>query len=99
MGDEAEHLESQSDYGAADDMRERDEQAYYDSLNKKQKRYFDNKRAQLGTTICCANCNRKILKKNYQAQFCSNKGRGNCKDTYWNNVSDERRDRAQIFAR
>ena len=83
MGEEADYLESQSDY---------------DGLTKKEARYYDNKRSEVGTTIRCANCGKRILKKSYQTQFCSNKGRGNCKDTYWNNVSDKRRDRSHRYS-
>lgn len=98
MGDEAQALEDMSDGGAADDMREIEQEQYFQGLNKKEARYFDNKRSQVGTTIRCANCGKRILKKSYQTQFCSNKGRRNCKDTYWNNVDDTRRDRAHRFA-
>ena len=98
MGEEADYLESQSDGGAADDMRERDQQAYYDGLTKKEARYCDNKRSEVGATIRCASCGKRILKKSYQTQFCSNKGRGNCKDTYWNNVSGKRREMAYIYS-
>lgn len=76
MGEEADYLESQSDGGAVDDMRERAQQAYYDSLNRKEARYRDNKRSQVGTTIRCANCGRRIVKKSCQTQFCSNKSKG-----------------------
>ena len=96
---EAAYLESQSDGGAEDDMRELDEQAYYKGVDNMQARYRDNKRSEVGTTIRCAGCKKRILKKSYQTQFCSNKGPNNCKDNYWNNTSDKRRYRAQYFAR
>ena len=80
------------------DIIELDEQAYYDDLNKKRSRYYDNKRSQVGTTIRCANCGRRILKRSRNTQFCSSKGKRNCKDTYWNNVSDKRRERAHRFS-
>ncbi|WP_186297663.1 hypothetical protein [Sedimenticola selenatireducens] len=98
MGEEADYLESQCDGGAERDMRELEQRAYYDGLNKKEARYRDNKRSEIGTTIRCANCGGRILKKSYQTQFCSNSGKGNCKDTYWNNVSDRRRDRSHRFS-
>jgi len=98
MGEEADYLESQSDGGAADAMREYDQQEYYKGLSKKEARYHDNKRSGVGTTIRCANCGKRILKKSHQTQFCRNKGKGNCKDTYWNNVSDTRRERSHRFS-
>ena len=93
MGEEAEWLDMQSDYGAGDHIRERDDQFYFDEIEDKKKQYKDNKQSQIGTPIRCANCSKRILKKSYQTQFCSNKGQGNCKDAYWNNVSAKRRAR------
>lgn len=97
MGEEADALEAQSDGGAADDLREIDKQKYYEGLSRKEARYHDNQLSAIGTTIRCANCNRRILKKSYQTQFCSNKGKRNCKDTYWNNVDDTRRERSHRY--
>ena len=62
-----------------------------------QARYKDNASSQILTTIRCATCGKRIIKTNYQTQFCCNKGSGNCKDRYWNNVSHKRRLRAQHF--
>lgn len=98
MGTEADYLESQSDEGAADHLREIEQERYYKSLNNMERRYYDNKRSEVGTTIRCACCGRRLLKKSYQTQFCSNKGKSNCKDKYWNNVSDERRERSHRFS-
>lgn len=91
---EGEYLDYSLGYDADEWEREQRQDKYYDNVNKMLSRYQDNKTSQVGTTIRCACCNRRILKKSYQTQFCSNKGRGNCKDTYWNNVSDKRRERA-----
>jgi len=92
MGDEADHL---NDIGA---FGEYDQQIYYAELNEMQKRYADNKRAEVGTIIRCACCATKFIKKTKQSQFCSNKGKGNCKDTYWNNIDDSRRERSHRYA-
>jgi hypothetical protein len=53
-------------------------------------RYAENKGSRIDTTIECACCKRRIIKANYQSQFCSNKGKGNCKDQYWNAVREAR---------
>ncbi len=36
--------------------------------------------------IRCKNCGKEIVKKSYQHKFCSNKGRGNCKDKFHNSL-------------
>lgn len=94
---EGEYLDSQSDCGASEYMREHEQEQYCKSLDAMQRRYNDNKRAAVCTIIQCACCARKIIKKSYQTQFCSNKGKGNCKDTYHNNVNDTRRERSHNF--
>jgi len=48
------------------------------------KSYKAAKAAPVGSQIKCAECGKKMIKKSYQQAFCSNKGRGNCKDRYWN---------------
>lgn len=83
---------------AEDNAREERQNQYYDKIYKMQARYDDNKRSATGTTIRCAYCGSRILKNNYQTQFCSNKGKGNHKDLYWNNVNDKRRFRAQRYS-
>lgn len=94
MGDEADYLESQSDGGASDYMREIEREEYFSAASIRRGRYEDNKRSDVGTTIRCAGCGKRIVKSSYQTQFCSNKGRGNCKDAYWNKASETRRKRA-----
>ena len=91
---EGEYLDSCGDDGAEEYLKDSDDERYYASIDKMRSRYQDNKTSQLGTTIRCACCTKRILKKSYQTQFCSNKGQGNCKDTYWNNTSDKRRERS-----
>lgn len=55
--------------------------------------------AKVGTECHCPGCGKKFKKKSYQQKFCSNKGRGNCKDTYWNRADDSRMQRAAYFSR
>jgi hypothetical protein len=51
-------------------------------------RHAHNKKAAVGSMINCAACSKRMKKKSYQTQYCSNKGRGNCKDQYWNVVEN-----------
>jgi len=53
--------------------------------------------AASGSLIACPTCGKKIAKANAKV-FCSNKGAGNCKDRYWNTVSDKRRERAVEYS-
>lgn len=46
--------------------------------------YDKNKTVKVGRKILCPVCKKEMIKKSYQHAFCSNKGRGNCKDSYWN---------------
>jgi hypothetical protein len=59
--------------------------------------YQKNKSEKTGAKIKCACCGKTILKASYQTQFCSNKGRGNCKDSFWNRVDSTRFERALKF--
>lgn len=58
-------------------------------------RYEAAKSAKVGSMILCPGCGKLFLKRSYQHVFCSNKGRGNCKDRYWNRATAERADRAR----
>jgi hypothetical protein len=49
--------------------------------------YSIAKRAAVGSRTVCGACGRPFVKRSYQQAFCRNKGRGNCKDRYWNAVS------------
>lgn len=57
--------------------------------------YTVAKAAKTGETCTCPGCAKPFVKKSYQQAFCSNKGRGNCKDTYWNRATPERTERAK----
>jgi uncharacterized protein with PIN domain len=83
-GTEAEALDDQSDYGAADDAREED-------IRDAVQRYHAAKSAKTGSSIRCPQCGKLITKTTYNKVFCSNgrtvKGRSSCKDAYWNAVN------------
>lgn len=59
-------------------------------------RYKFNKTRKVGQQIICPTCGKEHLKKSYQTQFCSNKGKKNCKDRYHNLVNNKRRERAHF---
>lgn len=60
--------------------------------------YEAAKVAKVGQSCKCAGCLKDFTKKSYQQAFCSNKGRGNCKDSFWNRAKPERTERAKSFA-
>jgi hypothetical protein len=84
---------------------DREVDSYFNDINndyenkciKALNRYKENKNSNIGTTIKCAWCGKRIIKKSYQTQFCSNKGKNNCKDKYHNNTNETRRFRAQLY--
>ena len=80
---------------AEEDARDEAQEQYFKHLAEMESRYKDNTTSKLRTTIRCACCGKRIIKANYQTQFCSNKGVGNCKDKYWNSVSTNRHIRAK----
>lgn len=45
----------------------------------------------------CKFCNRVMVGAHPNKVFCSNKGRGNCKDLYNNRATPERRERAKRY--
>ena len=59
--------------------------------------YHAAKLAKVGSTVTCPSCKMPFEKKSYQQAFCSNKGKNNCKDHYWNGSSDERTLRAMRY--
>lgn len=60
------------------------------AVENRQKLYHTAASAKVGDTCKCPSCVRDFQKKSYQQKFCSNKGGGNCKDTYWNAVDPKR---------
>lgn len=75
------------------------EEAHADFVYIALSQYQRNAKAKVKSKINCASCGRRMVKKSYQSQFCSNKGRGNCKDAYWNNVDNERHERTRYYNR
>lgn len=59
--------------------------------------YLAAKEAKVGDVVTCI-CGKTFIKRSYQHAFCSNKGRGNCKDHYWNVTDAERYERAKRFS-
>jgi len=90
---------SDSGHGGLDGMEEAMEDAYLNAQWDREERdehrarmpglYKTAKAAKVGSMIECPGCGKRFKKKSYQA-FCSNKGPGNCKDTYWNSTDEWR---------
>jgi hypothetical protein len=68
----------------------------YDNAQKEEL-YRKAKNALVGERVTCPTCTKPFIKTSYQQAFCSNKGSGNCKDTYWNSANEKRRERAKKF--
>ena len=83
------------EYGGLD--QDAYEESLEDNINEKISWYHIAKSAKVQSRIKCPSCNRIFIKKSYQQAFCSNKGRGNCKDRYWNIADDTRRERARAI--
>lgn len=101
MGEEADALNELGwDEIAEEDEREYQAQLYAKKIDQAIGRYREAARAEVGATICCPWCAKKIVKRTYHRKFCSNQrthGKNNCKDRFWNNVADARRERAQVI--
>lgn len=59
-------------------------------MNRKQ-RYQLNKEAKVGDTCVCPSCRTEFVKGSYQQVFCKSKRGTKCKDKYWNNVIETKR--------
>lgn len=85
------------EYLAEQDRIEREKKN--DERIARMKRLYEAAKAtKVGIIVCCPTCSKMFTKKSYQQAFCSNKGKGNCKDVYWNSVDEDRRLRATIFS-
>lgn len=78
--------------GSGEDIRKSERDALLE-------RWGRVKRAMAGTVVHCPVCSRSFRKLRASHVFCRHKGRGNCKDRFWNTVNDERRERAIIMGR
>jgi hypothetical protein len=92
MGEMAEHLDDSYDFSS--ELREFDLERRDREWRKMRDRFHDNSRAEIGATIECACCARKIVKKTYQQKFCPPVIKGKkksyrCKDRY-NNIVNPR---------
>jgi hypothetical protein len=90
-----------ADEWAAEEERKERREANESMLGDMRSRYAVARRAEMGATIECPCCKKRIVKRTYHRVFCSNQkthGRKNCKDRYWNMVDDKRRDRARAYA-
>ena len=81
-GTEAEYIE-ESAYRL---QREREVDGMWES-------YQDSKHKAVGEVIACPVCSKAIVKTTYHKAFCTNKGKHNCKDVFWNTITPERRAR------
>jgi len=65
---------------------------------KDRKRIYEaNKEAEVGQEVTCPFCGKKFVKRYSRQAFCSSKGKGNCKDRYWNQANSKRRARASWY--
>lgn len=67
------------------ELEKKEEQPIIKSISPKE-RYTLNKNASVGDEVTCPSCKTNFLKRSYQQAFCSNKGKNNCKDNFWNNL-------------
>lgn len=80
MGDESDALNDWADYS--------DEDLLFKPSQRHQmtEAYNKNIVAKNGEKVTCPGCLTCFIKTNKKV-FCSNKGKGNCKDAYWNVIS------------
>lgn len=95
---EGEYLSDLLEDGWTAEEEERERHAKHIAKLHNLKLYETAKAAKTGTQCTCPGCGKPFQKKSYQQAFCSNKGRNNCKDRYWNRASEGRSQRAQFFA-
>lgn len=55
--------------------------------------YTTNKSMKVGDLCVCPSCGTKFTKNSYQQVFCKTKPKTICKDTYWNEINDNRNKR------
>ena len=53
--------------------------------------YDKAKKAKVGETIICPSCKTEFKKTHWQQKFCKTKAKTKCKDYYWNNVDEKKR--------
>lgn len=58
---------------------------------KIKEKYKKAKEAKVGEECICPSCNSAFIKTNYQQAFCKSRSGTKCKDYYWNNVTETKR--------
>ncbi len=53
--------------------------------------YNISKSAKVGDSVKCPSCKTVFIKSSYQQVFCKTKPKTQCKDFYWNNVIETKR--------
>lgn len=88
MGDGADHLTEMydGDLFSEEDLLEGAARTREDMKSL----YVKAKGIPAGHSARCPGCGKAFRKKVKQQAFCRSKGRGNCKDRYWNTVDQDR---------
>ena len=80
------------------------EEAYesaYEDFDEERERLLEAwglvKKAMAGALVNCPVCGHRFRKLRAAHVFCRHKGKGNCKDRFWNTVNNERRERAILM--
>ena len=60
-------------------------------IEKMKVTYKTNKENKVGSKCICPSCKTEFTKTNYQQKFCKTKKGTKCKDFYWNNVTETKR--------
>lgn len=68
------------------------------NISKLKEAYKMCKEAKVGETIVCPSCGTSHVKKSYQSVFCKSKKGTKCKDNYWNNVDENKRNNVSRFS-
>lgn len=97
MGDGVDCYQGVEEAYEAADLEMQEEKEYREE--HMEAAYRRAKAAPAGSTVECPVCRLPFKKRTSPQAFCSNKGRGNCKDSYWNTVDEDRRVRARHFNR
>lgn len=97
MGDEADAIGwlGEGEYYARLDEIEANDKYHANNKSKMSTKLKVNKRAEIGCTIECTYCGRKVLKKTKDHAFCGAKykikGKSSCKDSFYNYTIKSRR--------
>ena len=56
-----------------------------------QRLYKIAEESKIGSSVTCPSCLTTFTKEHYQSKFCKSKSKTKCKDYYWNNVIESKR--------